>query len=376
MDRDNFQEVLQSSRVFIVQEIKIVANISEDNMIINIFQNILPVVRDGCSQIKRLEITSQSEFERYDLSSMDPVLFSQVLIRLEECWFDNFGRLSTAQLVAVLTAIEETKNLTLKRLYLPNEDYSEVPPELLAAALVKLEDMDNIFDYKLSPNLSAATLLNKMAESPIVNIQRLTLSLSECFSIPPELFGDALVKIKSLVLFSSVGAISEDQVLSLFRKISHSEQMRLRELTLFILNISHISADIISEATIKLKTFMARSCRSTSEQVSAIFAKLSTSQDHKLRILKLPNDHLSSVSTQNLVGGISGLETADLSHSRLTTEQLTGIYRMVADRKCSRLRKINIEMNGLSSISSYLRERAKLNESVKIIDKYELQLTL
>ena len=74
MDRDNYyQEVLQSDRVHIVQDIKIVGNISGDIMITNIFQNILSALRDGCSQLKRLEVTSP------DLSSLHPVLLMKTV---------------------------------------------------------------------------------------------------------------------------------------------------------------------------------------------------------------------------------------------------------------------------------------------------------
>lgn len=66
--------------------------------------------------------------------------------------------------------------------------------------------------------------------------------------------------------------------------------------------------------------------------------------------------------------GISGLEEVDLAWTRLTTEQLNEIYRMVADRKFSRLRWINLLGSNHDSISPGLRERAELNRFVEIID--------
>ena len=406
---------------------KILADISEDNMIPNILQNVLTAVRDGCSQLKRLEVSSQSQLEIFDLSSLDPVLLSQALIRLEACCFNDFGPLSAAQLVAVFTAIEQTNNLKLKSLILSNLDqnYSKVPTGILAAAVVKLKDtniLDIYQDGNLSPDL-VTSLINEMAGSSIVNLRRLNLSLRKCSGVPPELFGIALVRIEMLVLTLTAGVVTEDQVLSLFIKISQSEQLRLRQLNLFMVEISHISPDIISEATIKLETFIAPLCDPTSEQVSAIFNKLTTSEYHKLTTLNLDHNDLSSIPTETLVGGISGLEKVDLSNSNLTaeqlaaifaklstfekhklrnfllgkndlssistenlvtgisgleganlsqtsltTEQLTGIYRMVAERKCSRLRWINLGGNDISSISTDIRETAKLNESVNIID--------
>ena len=91
-----------------------------------------------------------------------------------------------------------------------------------------------------------------------------------------------------------------------------------------------------------------------------------------MKTLILNKNNLSSVPTQMLVAVISGLEEVYLTETELTTEQLTGIYRMVADRRCPRMREICLEDNDLDSISQDLRERAKLNQSVQIIIIYEL----
>ena len=112
LTRDDYQDSLQSSRVNIVQEIIILADICEDNININILENILTVVRDGGSHLKKLYVTCLRL--DVDLSSLDPALLSQALIRLEECWLNNFGPLSSEQLVAVFTAIEQTNDLRLK----------------------------------------------------------------------------------------------------------------------------------------------------------------------------------------------------------------------------------------------------------------------
>ena len=98
-----------------------------------------------------------------------------------------------------------------------------------------------------------------------------------------------------------------------------------------------------------------------------LFAELSVVKDQKLKSLYLRWNNLSSVPTDILVGGISGLEVVILWETDLTTEQLMGIYRMMAGRRCSRLRKISLVRNDLSSVSQELCDREKLNQSVRII---------
>ena len=254
VDTWNYKVVLQSSRVHIVEEIKILEDLNVKNMVgLKILENILTAVIDGHSQLKKLAVTGKGS-----IMSLDPELLSQALVRLEECNFIScraICNLSRAQLVSVFTEIEQTNNLKLKSLNLPNRDYSEVPPDVLVAALIKLEHT-NILD-SLSSYLTT-NLLNKIAGSSLVNIKKLDLDLRKSSSVPPELFGEALVKMETVVLYTSGGLINGtgDQVLSLFRKIVSSEEMRIKELDLSYLNLTipHISPDIVSEAVVKLET--------------------------------------------------------------------------------------------------------------------------
>ena len=105
----------------------------------------------------------------------------------------------------------------------------------------------------------------------------------------------------------------------------------------------------------------------TTEQVTRIFTRLSVVEDHKLKYLNLSNNNLSLVPINILVAGISSLKQVDLTGTKLTTEQLTGIYRMVADRRCSSLKKIYLYNNNYSSVSQDIQDRARLNESTEMI---------
>ena len=288
------------------------------NVISKILRKILTAVLDGRSHLKRLKVQAMmmSAYSKPlpNLLSLDPGLLSQALVRLEEFSFDpnrnhfedQSGTFSTVQLVSIFTAIEQTDNLKLKSLELPDWPCSNVPPELFGNALVRTETVDLGFN-----------------------------------------------------------GVSRPQVSSLFRKIAQSEGIRLRNLDLKNVKISHISPVIFSQATVKLQTLKAPGCNLTSEQLSAVLTQLSLVDDHKLRILDLSDNDLSSVRTKTLVGGISGLERVELKHTKLNIQQKTGIFRMVADRRCSRLRKIVLgRYIDLRHVSRDLCDRAKLNKSV------------
>lgn len=387
LDRENYQEVIQSlqtgqsqvhnvqkirgSRVNIVQEIRIVVTSGPANFILNIMKTLFTNL-----MLKRLEVevAESTGSELVNLPSLNPVLLSQALVRLEECSFRPFTvfrPFSTDQLVSIFTAIDQTNNLKLKTLNLPNQDYSQVPSEVLAAALVKLEEC-NILELPLSL-VQVSSLFTKMAESPIMNIKSLNLDVMNCYNIPPELFGKALVRITLVRKFHK---ITHNQVSCLFHKIATTEDLKLQVLCLSacLTTISHIPPHVVAVAVTRLEKFCTfnvfQSGNLTTTQISAVLTRLSRVETNSLRSLSIRYKNLSSIPTETLVAGISGLQEVKLRFTWLTREQITEIYRMVADKRCSRLKEISLQGNNNDCFSQDmqdLRYRATLNKSVRII---------
>ena len=160
--------------------------------------------------------------------------------------------------------------------------------------------------------------------------------------------------------------LTTQQLTDILTGLSVLEDLRLRNLVLSEYNLSSVPTNILVAVISGLEKVTLDETYLTKEQLIEIFIRLSVSEDHKLRKLKFFGNDLSLVPTDLLVAGVSGLETVELIFNDLTTEQLSGIYRMVADRGCSRMRKIVLIGNDLSSISPDLRGRAKLNQSVYI----------
>ena len=166
--------------------------------------------------------------------------------------------------------------------------------------------------------------------------------------------------------FSST-SLTTEQLTGIFTQLSTLENHKLRNLWISGNNLRSVSTETLVAGISGLETVNFSDTNLTTEQLTVIFTQLSTYEDHKLRSLKLRNNDLSSVPTETLVAGISGLEEVELYDTKLTKEQITGIYRMVADRKCSRLKKIKIVSDiSARDISQEVRDRAKLNQSVLI----------
>ena len=215
---------------------------------------------------------------------------------------------------------------------LPNQDYSQVPSEVLAAALVKLEEC-NILELPLSL-VQVSSLFTKMAESPIMNIKSLNLDVMNCYNIPPELFGKALVRITLVRKFHK---ITHNQVSCLFHKIATTEDLKLQVLCLSacLTTISHIPPHVVAVAVTRLEKFCTfnvfQSGNLTTTQISAVLTRLSRVETNSLRSLSIRYKNLSSIPTETLVAGISGLQEVKLRFTWLTREQI---------KRCSRLRAV------------------------------------
>ena len=94
---------------------------------------------------------------------------------------------------------------------------------------------------------------------------------------------------------------------------------------------------------------------------------LAVEKNLPLTSLDLGYNDLSSVPSEILVAAISDVKLVTLTQTKLTSEQTTAIYRMVADRRCSMF-KIDLWDNNINHISQDLLDRAKLNRRVIMID--------
>ena len=204
--QENPDEVTQSRRISICPEIRL----RSEN--IEILEYLCRAVIEKEVHLERLTISGM-----WRIIMLDPELLSQAVVRLQECRLDDI-ELSRTQMDSVFSAIQESEDMKLKILHLGNTDYSEVPPEILASALVKLEDT-NILQRRLSPN-QVECLFNKMANSEIMNIRNICCpgSWLDTLNVSPEVFAAALVRVES-VKFTSP-RIPEEKLRALFSKYS------------------------------------------------------------------------------------------------------------------------------------------------------------
>ena len=307
-------------------------------------------------------LIEKPKFWRWATLRLDSENYQEIMRSLQT----GQSRVNNVQQIRVCLQEEEDKN---------NNWVLNILEDLVTAVL---DDDSQLKSLDIAG--SGLSLVNWASLSPVLLAQFLVLMEEGNFYLVEKFHERAHVLWYELTVLSNewtIYGLNEIHMESLITKIADSSVMNMKSLCIEACdyggNITcNIPPEVVSRAVTKLKTFRVIfrviDGLLTAAQISAVFTSLSVSEDHKLRYLYLQHNNLRSVPTDILVGGISGLEEVNLSETRLTSEQVTGIYRMVADRRCARLRKIYLGGIDLSSISEDLLERAELNQFVEIID--------
>ena len=342
LNENNYDKVTQSRRINIVPEIRLC---SEN---IAVLEYICRAVIEEDIQLKRLVLSGSV---RIEIDLLDPELLSQAVIRLQKFEIDvyrlqDFERenfeLSQTQMDSLFTAIHQSGDLKLKRLDLGNRDYSEVPSEILASALVRLEDTNIL--YKLSEN-QVECLFNIMANSEIMNIQYLCPRILDTSKVSPEVFAAALVRVRERV--RNPGAWHEEKMGAFLSKIASLDNMNLKRLSFhttgshsYLLDLSSVSPAIVSEAFVKLERLDLYKILQPNLYHKEILTMVGHCEKLKLKVLHIGEDNdLSLVSPEVLVQAVSRLESVSLYNCYLSASQLHSLLSQVPDGNCLRVEK-------------------------------------
>ena len=153
----------------------------------------------------------------------------------------------------------------------------------------------------------------------------------------------------------NIDFLSPNFVSSLFKTVAESPVMNIRRLNLASsgkLKIPQIPPELLSQAMTKLEIFRAQGGILTVDQISTVFTRLSGVDERKLKFLSLQDNDLSSFPAEILLAEISGMEEVNLAGTQLTTEQLTGIFTGLSALEYHKLKTLNLSANNLSSVST------------------------
>ena len=346
------------------------------------------MVLDDGSRLKSLDITG-SGTSTVDWASLSPEALAQVLVILDKGSFSlerpnegptykfivkpgktntwSINGLSPDYVRSLFNKIAENSVMNTKSLWLGfyGGDIPHIRPELVSQVVARLEKFWATRGLLTAGQISA--VFSRLSLVQDHSLRTLILRSNNLSAVPPDVLVAAISGLQEVRLWNT--ELTTHQISALFTELSVVRDLRLRTLDLRDNNLKLVPTEVLVAGISGLEVVELERTGLTKEQLIGVLSGLSAlGCDLRLKTLDLEWNRLKSVPADILVAGISGLEVVNLMGTDLTIDQLTGIYRMIADRKSSRLRMIKLGGNkGRGSICQDLLDRAQLNQSVRII---------
>ena len=277
---------------------------------------------------------------------------------VQEIYIPHF-RPGKDTVVSLLKFIRDGVTVNLKKLTIGDGSLNNINPGLVSRALLKLQDC---IIYGAQPGQVQAIFAG-IKDSASISLRNLDLIYQD-LELAPDMVAGVAMKLETLkARFSSA------QVEAIITRLAASEDSRLRQLEIYwpdTVNISSLDPEVVAEALTKLEMVERSLCHClTAGQVSTLFSRIHHSPDLRLRHLQLRMCNISHLSPLVLIGAIQRLETFDIVYGRMTAEQATAILTMVKENKLGRIKNIKIfRVPGISSVSPSLLQEARLNSAL------------
>ena len=180
--------------------------------------------------------------------------------------------------------------------------------------------------------------------------------------IPSELLVAATHRLERVNFFDC--KLTTEQLHKLLSELAGGKCSKLKHLNLSVNDMSQIPSELLVAHTQRLERVNFRGCELTTEQLRSLLSELAEGNCSKLKHLNLNLNNMSQIPSELLVVATQRLEIVNFRGCKLTTEQVTALYQMVAERRSGSLKTLVISRN---DVPPSLIERAKLNKSVSLL---------
>ena len=162
-----------------------------------------------------------------------------------------------------------------------------------------------------------------------------TLTRRKNVPVSSRVLCSALVQVDEF----SIEKMTRYQASCLLEKIASTEKIKLRRLDLGDTYLpSAVSTDILVKAICRLETVRASYNEFTAQEISAIFRAVAEGAAPRLRELSVCGNDLSALPAEVLAMAMTKVEMLDVVCTELTTKQLECLWQVVAQRKQGRLK--------------------------------------
>jgi len=267
-------------------------------------------------------------------TNFDEFFQSRRFVSLSEVGMDS---LYPEQIKSIFNYIIESEDMHLKRLYLTGQDLASVEPNILSEAVVRLEEvsMTNLSPEQMNCIVTAILKSDKM------KLKRIDLDHQNFSLVSADILSKALIKLEYVDLYDNT-ILPPEHLDSIFKAITQSEALGLKELYLGGVNLSSVPPNIISQALVKLEDVGLFETELTPRQVNSIFRAIYECPTKILKSLDLRSNNISSVPPFLLSVVVANLEEVGLNKTRLTTPQLQAILWEIVRIRQPVLRSLDI----------------------------------
>ena len=295
----------------------------------------------------------EAQLERLDIQLMTipyyiDAALSRAVTRAKVCnIYDGKAR----QLEAILRGVSVVPSLILKTLNLRAQSWSfqktdKVSPDVMARAAVKLNSLSTQF----SSEAQFEEIITIIASSEDNKLRKLNCGGPiDSSQLSPETVAKALVKLETtgnIIQYDSHDSefgMTPNQVTHLFNNIKDTEELRLTELLINHVDVSHVASDVLAEAVLRLESVK---IRVKPAQIQSLVTRLHHGGGSRLKKLHLEFVDLSAVTTSNLIGAIRMVECVEFHIATFTLEQVTAIGGMVSEGSQGMLERLAIYYSG------------------------------
>ena len=256
------------------------------------------------------------------------------VVKIESVCMSSVG--SCHQLECLCAHINVCQKLKLKKLRIkrankshPALHLSSASAEIVSNALVRLEEVN--FGFIMSSDQIQA-VAHKVREEKDLKLRVLQLhSRCKTDSVPPQELAEAIIRLEKI----SRMRLTPPQIYFLFKAIQESgeEELKLRGLDPSNKNLAHIPANMLAEATIKLRHVNLLKTEITRNQAKALFTMIASAENLRTTVLVISYNDLSAVPENILVKAIEKLERVNLTQTKLNTAQMTAILGIISPQK-------------------------------------------
>lgn len=203
------------------------------------------------------------------------------------------------------------------------------------------------------------------------SLTSLNFSGSDLSSISPQLLSQATVRLSRATFYDT--NLTPDQVRAIFSGILETENLRLERLRITLTGLESVEPVTLSRAIVRLEEMpLLSSSNLTEEQMGAVFSELAHTPVLRLRKLRLHWLDLSSVQPGLFSLALSRLEQLDLYGSLHTEDQLRELFQQIATSKQLRPRNLRLLSGFASNPALTLIPPGVLARALVRLEKVEL----